>query len=29
MKETLLIRPDSLEFVEKLPEGPRVVEERY
>ncbi len=29
MKETLLIRPDALEFVEKLPEGPRVVEERY
>jgi phenylacetate-coenzyme A ligase PaaK-like adenylate-forming protein len=29
MKETLLIRPDSLEFVESLPEGPRVVEERY
>jgi len=29
MKETLLIRPDSLEFMEKLSEGPRVVEERY
>jgi phenylacetate-CoA ligase len=29
MKETLLIRPDILEFVERLPEGPRVVEERY
>lgn len=29
MKETLLIRPDSLEFVEKLPDGPKVVEERY
>lgn len=29
MKGTLLIKPDSVEFVEKLSEGPRVVDERY
>lgn len=29
MKATLLIRPDQVEFVEKLPEGPRVIDERY
>jgi phenylacetate-coenzyme A ligase PaaK-like adenylate-forming protein len=29
MKGTLLIKPDSMEFVEKLPEGPKIVDERY
>jgi phenylacetate-CoA ligase len=29
IKETLLIRPDMVEFVEKLPEGGKVVDERY
>ncbi len=29
MKEKLLIRPDSLEFAEKLAEGPRVKDARY
>ncbi len=29
MKETLLIKPDKVEFMAKLPEGPKVKDERY
>jgi hypothetical protein len=29
MKETLLIKPDKVEFMAKLPEGPKVQDERY
>lgn len=29
MKGMLLIKPDKIEFVEKLPEGPKVKDERY